>query len=180
MLIHWPGVSGLPDNSTDVIKYRHKAWKAMSKFKEEGLIRSIGVSNFLVRHLENLKTVSDVIPAVNQVEFHPLYYDLELLDYCKRNGILMQAYSSLGTSGISSLRNHKTVIKIAKDLNKSASQVLLRWANFRDVAIIPKASSREHLLENISLDFEMSNEVMQELDSLWNNERFDLDPNDVI
>ncbi|XP_070506775.1 glyoxal reductase-like, partial [Chironomus tepperi] len=180
MLIHWPGIEGLPDNSTDVLKYRHEAWKALSKFKEQGLIKSIGVSNFIIRHLEDLKTVSDVVPAVNQVEFHPLCYDLELLDYCRRNGILLQAYSSLGTSGISSLRNHETVMKIAQDLNRSSSQVLLRWANVRDIAIIPKSSSRKHLLENINLDFDIPNEVMQELDSLWTNERFDLDPNDVI
>ncbi|KAL7028292.1 hypothetical protein ACKWTF_005789 [Chironomus riparius] len=180
MLIHWPGVNGLPDNSTDVIKHRHEAWRSLAKFKEQGLIKSIGVSNFIIRHLEDLKKVNNVIPVVNQVEFHPFYYDLELLDYCRINGILLQAYSSLGTSGISSLRDNKIVMKIAHDLNKSSSQVLLRWANLRDVAIIPKASSKNHLMENINLDFEIPNEAMQELDSLWTNERFDLDPNDVI
>jgi diketogulonate reductase-like aldo/keto reductase len=180
MLLHWPGVYGLPNKSKDVIKYRHNAWKALSKFKEQGLIRSIGVSNFLIRHLEEMKKECDVIPALNQVEYHPLCFDLELLDYCKKNGILMQAYSSLGTSGDRSLRNHKTVKKVAHDMNKSTSQVLLRWANIRDVAIIPKASSRDHLLENISLDFEMSKDVMETLDKMEANERFDWDPTDVI
>lgn len=115
MLIHWPGIDGLKDNSTDVVKYRHEAWKALSKFKEQGLIKSIGVSNFVIRHLEDLKKASDVVPAVNQVEFHPLCYDLELLDYCRRNGILLQAYSSLGTSGVNSLRNHEIMKSCRKD-----------------------------------------------------------------
>lgn len=180
MLLHWPGVYGLSNRSKDVIKYRHNAWKALSKFKEQGLIRSIGVSNFLSRHLEELKKECDVIPAINQVEYHPLCFDLTLLDYCKKNGILLQAYSSLGTSGDRSLRNHKTVIKVATDLNKSASQILLRWANVRDVAIIPKASSRDHLMENISLDFEIPKDVMEILDKMEANERFDWNPNDVI
>ena len=180
MLLHWPGVYGLSNRSKDVIKYRHNAWKALSKFKEQGLIRSIGVSNFLIHHLEELKTECDVIPAINQVEYHPLCFDLKLLDYCKKNGILMQAYSSLGTSGDRSLRNDHIVKNIAKELNKSASQVLLRWANLRDVAIIPKASSRDHLVENLSLDFEIPKDMMDTLDKLEANERFDWDPNDVI
>ncbi|KAL7028293.1 hypothetical protein ACKWTF_005790 [Chironomus riparius] len=180
MLLHWPGVYGLPNKSKEVIKYRHNAWKALSKFKEQGLIRSIGVSNFLIRHLEELKTECNVIPVLNQVEYHPHYFDLELLDYCKKKGILMQAYSSLGTSGDRSLRNHKTVRNIAKELNKSSSQILLRWATLRDVAIIPKASFKDHLIENISLNFEIPKDKMESLDRLCINERFDWDPNDII
>lgn len=180
MLLHWPGCYGLSNRSKDVIKYRHNAWKALSKFKEQGLIRSIGVSNFLIRHLEELKKECEVTPAINQVEYHPLCFDLELLDYCKKNGILMQAYSSLGTSGDRSLRNHKVVKNIAKELDKSTSQILLRWANLRDVAIIPKASSRDHLVENISLDFEIPKDMMDTLDKMGADERFDWDPNDVI
>lgn len=163
--------------------YRHSAWKALSKFKEQGLIRSIGVSNFLIRHLEELKKECPIIPVLNQVEWHPRCYDHQLLDYCSQNGILLQAYSSLGTSNDRSLRNDSTIKKVAKKVNKSPSQVLLRWANIKNVAIIPKGSSREHLIENINLNFEIPSEDMKMLDQMKegeNGERFDWDPNDVI
>ncbi|XP_070506269.1 glyoxal reductase-like [Chironomus tepperi] len=179
MLLHWPGVYGLSNRSKDVITYRHNAWKALSKFKEQGLIRSIGVSNFLIRHLEELKKECEVIPALNQVEYHPLCFDLELLDYCKKNGILLQAYSSLGTSGDRSLRNHSVVKDVAKELDKSTSQVLLRWAILRDVAIIPKASSRDHLVDNMNLDFDIPKNLMDTLDNMG-EERLDWNPHDVI
>jgi diketogulonate reductase-like aldo/keto reductase len=183
MLLHWPGVYGTSNRSKETIQYRHSAWKALSKFKEQGLIRSIGVSNFLIRHLEELKKECDVVPALNQVEYHPKCYDFELLQYCKDRGILMQAYSSLGTSGDLSLRNDATVKSISKNYSKSASQVLLRWALKRNVGIIPKASSRLHLEENMDMAFDISENDMQTLDSMRtdnNDERFDWDPNDVI
>jgi methylglyoxal/glyoxal reductase len=162
------------------LKYRHAAWKALEKFQEKGLIRSIGVSNFMVKHLEDLKKVSDVVPALNQVEWHPWNFVPELHDYCKKNNILLQAYSSLGTSSDSSLRQDPNIMKIAKALNKSPSQVLLRWANQNEVAIIPKASSKIHLEENFNLDFVIPERDMEYLNGLNETERFDWNPNGVI
>lgn len=182
MLIHEPGVEGISNTSTDVITYRLAAWKALKKFKQQELIRSIGVSNFLIRHLESLKSELDVVPAVNQVEYHPMNYDLELLDYCKTNQILLQAHSVLGTTGNSSIRNNNLVSAIARDLNKSSVQILLKWALQRQVGVIPKASSRNHLKENIELNFEIPLEQMKLLDNLKNDYfmRLDIDPNEVI
>ncbi|KAG5682751.1 hypothetical protein PVAND_012084 [Polypedilum vanderplanki] len=158
------------------------AWKALSKFKEQGLIRSIGVSNFLIRHLEELKKECEVVPALNQVEYHPKCYDFELLQYCKDNGILMQAYSSLGTSSNRSLRNDKTVVNISKNYSKSASQILLKWALKRNVGIIPKASSKNHLEQNMDMNFDIFEDDMKILDSMRGSydERLDWDPNSVI
>jgi diketogulonate reductase-like aldo/keto reductase len=180
MLLHWPGVYGLSNHSKEVIRYRHNAWKALSKFHKEGLIRNIGVSNFLIKHLVALKKECDVVPVLNQVEWHPKCFDMKLLDYCKKNNILLQAYSSLGTTGDLSLRNDITVKKIAKKLKKSPSQILLKWANLKDVAIIPKASSRSHLVENISLYFEIPEEDVEVLDAINADDRFDWNPNDII
>ena len=198
-LLHWPGliflnfqgrhsltfimilgVYGLSNRSKDVLKYRHAAWKALAKFQKDGLIRSIGVSNFMIKHLEDLKKESDVVPALNQVEWHPKNYDLTLLDYCKENNIVLQAYSSLGTSSDTSLRRDPTIINIAEKLNKSPSQVLLRWATQRGVAVIPKASSKNHLIENMNLNFTIPEEEMKIIDAFQQNERFDWNPNDVI
>lgn len=174
------GVYGLPNRSKDVLKYRHAAWKALSKFQKDGLIRSIGVSNFLIKHLEDLKRECEVVPALNQVEWHPKNYDNKLFDYCKENNILLQAYSSLGSSSDTSLRHDPTIAGVAERLNKSPSQVLLRWANQKGVAIIPKASSRSHLVENMDLNFTIPEEEMKILDGFPQNERFDWNPNDVI
>lgn len=179
-LISIEGVYGLPNRSKDVIKYRHAAWKALSRFQKDGLIRSIGVSNFMIKHLEDLKRESEVVPALNQVEWHPRNYNDKLLDYCKDNNILLQAYSSLGTSHNTSLRHDPTVAAVAEKLNKSSSQILLRWATQKGVAIIPKASSKEHLVENMNLDFTIPEEEMTVLDAFPQSERFDWNPNDVI
>lgn len=174
------GVEGLSNQSKDVLKYRHAAWKALTKFRDQGLIRSIGVSNFMIKHLEDLKTVSDVIPALNQVEWHPRCFDTELFDYCKDNNIFLQAYSSLGTSSDTSLRNDPIVMQIAQRLDKSTSQVLLRWAHQNGVGVIPKASSRKHLDENINLNFTIPDSELEILNSFNMTERFDWNPNNVI
>lgn len=171
----------MPKKSPEVFNYRHAAWKALSKFHKDGLIRSIGVSNFLVKHLKDLKTQSQLIPALNQVEWHPKCYDLDLLEYCKKNNIVLQAYSSLGSSKDTSLRKDSTVIRIAKKIGKSPSQVLLRWAVQRDIPIIPKASSRNHLVENINLNFEIPVDEMTVLDGMKQCQRYDdSDPDGVI
>jgi len=179
-LIHWPGVIDLPKTSPEVITYRHGAWKALSKFQSDGHIRSIGVSNFMVKHLEALRNASSVVPAVNQVEWHPQLHEDKLLNYCRDNNILFQAYSSLGSSKHTSLRLNPTVASIATKLDKSPSQVLLRWAYQNDIAIIPKASSRKHLVENISLDFTIPAEEMALLDGFEQTFRAAWDPNTVI
>lgn len=160
------GVVGAPRGSPEEQAIRHTAWDAYVKAQKRGLIRSIGVSNFNISHLEDLKQHSDVVPALNQVEWHPKKHDDELHIYCKGKNIVFQAYSSLGSSKSSSLRNDPTVVQIAQKLNKSPSQVLLRWATQNDVSIIPKASSRKHLEENISLEFEIPAEDIAALNNL--------------
>jgi diketogulonate reductase-like aldo/keto reductase len=174
------GVTGLSNNSPEVIKYRHESWTALSNIKSRGLIRSIGVSNFMIKHLEALKAFSDVKPVLNQVEWHPKCHDPELLKYCNENGILLQAYSSLGTSSDNSLKNDKIIMKIAQELGKSPSQILLKWSVQSGVAIIPKASSMKHLEENINLDFIIPDDKMKILNNFEDRERLDWNPNNVI
>lgn len=170
----------MSNQSKDVLKYRHLAWRALTKFRDQGLIRSIGVSNFMIKHLEDLKKACEVAPALNQVEWHPKCFDSKLFDYCRENNIFLQAYSSLGTSSDSSLRNDPTVMQIAKRLDKSTSQVLLRWAHQNGIGVIPKASSRKHLDENINLNFTIPDTDMAILNSFNRTERFDWNPNNVI
>lgn len=133
------------------------------------------MSNYLVRHLEDLDN-RGVVPAVNQVEWHPHHNDPELLSYCRSKGIFLQAYSSLGSSNAVSLRHDPTVISIAQKLSKSPAQVLLRWALQQSIGVLPKGSSRSHIAENIDLDFVLSDEDMSALCGLKVKEKFAWDP----
>lgn len=170
-------MSGLKSDHKDNQKYRHSTWKALVKLQKEGLIRSIGVSNYLIKHLEDLLTDCDgVVPAVNQVEWHPRQHDQALLDYCRNKGIFLQAYSSLGSSNTASLRQDSTIIAIAEKLNKTAAQILLRWSLQQNIGILPKASSRERIEENIDLNFTIPEEDMNTLSNLKVTEKFAWDP----
>lgn len=170
-LIHWPGVMGIPVESADNAEYRKQTWRALAQCKKQGLIRSIGVSNYNVRHLAELLAYCDqfdptIKPAVNQVEFHPHYKQPELLQYCRNQGIFFQAYSSLGTSTSTLLREDPTVVELARQLGKTPSQILLRWALQQGVGILPKARSQQHVEEDIDLDFDIPKEGMEVLDQI--------------
>jgi diketogulonate reductase-like aldo/keto reductase len=171
-------VSGLQSGHPDNKIQRHLTWRALTQCHNAGLIKSIGVSNFLVRHLIDLKS-SGIVPAVNQVEWHPHHHDNELLKYCRETGIFLQAYSSLGSSNAVSLRHDPKVAEIAKKLSKSPAQVLLRWAFQNEIGILPKGSSREHIEENIDLDFVLPDWDVKVLGSLKVNEKYAWDPSVV-
>lgn len=155
----------------------------LTQLHKAGLLKSIGVSNFLISHLEELKNncASEVrVPAVNQVEWHPRHNQPELLAYCREQGIFLQAYSSLGSSNAVSLRHDPTVVRIAEKLGKSASQVLLRWAFQQNIGILPKASSRAHIVENIDLDFALPDDAMKALEQIEVKEKYAWNPEVVV
>ncbi|XP_052867248.1 uncharacterized protein LOC128273347 [Anopheles cruzii] len=182
-LIHWPGVSGLPVDHPDNEKQRKVTWDALCQLKKEGRLRSIGVSNYTIKHLTEMLTDRIVVtPAVNQVEWHPYYYQPELLEFCRQKGIFLQAYSSLGSSTTSELRSNATVAAVAARLKKTPAQVLLRWAAQQNIGILPKARSRSHVEENAALDFEIPDEDMTLLSNLRNSvgHKFAWDPEPVV
>ena len=159
-LIHWP-VQGI-SNNTIVI------WKAMVHLLREGKARAIGVSNFSIDDLTQILNDSDVLPAVNQVEFHPFLYKKDLLSFCERNSIQLEAYSPL-TRGMR--LNHPTIVNIAKKYdNKTPAQILVRWSLQHNLVVIPKSIHEERILENSQVfDFELGDEDMKFLDSLNEN-----------
>ncbi|MEK6954323.1 MAG: aldo/keto reductase [Candidatus Micrarchaeota archaeon] len=153
-LIHWP-----------IVRVRVQTWKRMEKLIAGGKIKSIGVANFMIRHLEDLLANTEIIPAVNQVEFSPYVYNKELLDYCKKKGIQLQAYSPL-TRG-NKLSDEK-LLALSKKYSKSPAQILLRWCIQHDVAVIPKSVHEGRIIENSQIfDFELSKQDMDLMDS-WN------------
>jgi diketogulonate reductase-like aldo/keto reductase len=151
-LVHWP--QGGPT----------WAWPGMERARELGLARSIGVSNFSAGELDEVMAAGTIPPAVNQARFSALEYRRGLLDACERRGIVLEAYSPLGTG--QHLAN-KTVNQIAQRLGRTPAQVLLRWCLQHDVPVIAKSTHRERLQENAQIfDFAFSSEDMAKLDAL--------------
>jgi diketogulonate reductase-like aldo/keto reductase len=151
-IIHWP--QGGPT----------WAWPGMQRACEAGYAPSIGVSNYSAGELDELMSVAEIPPVVNQVQFSPVKYRRRLLEACEKRGIVLEAYSPLGTGRHLS---DERVLRIAEQVGHTPAQVLLRWCVQRDLPVIPKSTHRERIEENGQIfDFELSDQDMAELDAL--------------
>ncbi|KAJ7780506.1 NADP-dependent oxidoreductase domain-containing protein [Mycena maculata] len=140
-------------------------YKALQDAKEAGQIRSVGVSNFGVKHLEELKEggFAEKMPAVNQIELHPLCQQKPIVDYCKANSIVVQAYCPI----IRGQMDIPAVQKIAKDHKRDPAQILLRWSLQKGYVPLPKSATPSRIHSNAQLyDFELNEKEMSELDAL--------------
>lgn len=152
-LMHWPN----PETYL-------KSWKEMEKLYEEKLIRAIGVCNFHEHHLNKLFSVANVIPAVNQIELHPLLSQKPLVNFCKKYNIQIEAYSPLARMNEKLIKN-KTLIDLSKKYNKTISQIIFRWNYQNNIIVIPKTSHKNRLIENIDFfDFEISSDDIKKID----------------
>jgi methylglyoxal/glyoxal reductase len=155
-LIHWPRANS-PEE-------RLASWTGLEKLRRDGIVRTIGVSNYALRHLEELRQHAGVAPSVNQVEFHPYVYDPELLRYAEAHRIVLEAYSPL-TRG--RRLDEPAVARIAADHRKSPAQVLLRWGLQHGLVELPKSVHEERIRENAELyDFALSTAEVAALDRL--------------
>ena len=186
-LIHYP------------VRERRQSWRALEALRAAGKARSIGVSNFTVRHLTELLAETKTIPAVNQVEFHPYLYQRDLLEFCAGRGIVLEAYSPLTKAA--RLKDPKLIAVAKKYLKaitqtaaprsrlpfvdalshrletQSTAQILIRWALQHGLVVIPKSANRRRIFENADVfDFEISAEDMQLLDRFDENLRTCWDP----
>jgi diketogulonate reductase-like aldo/keto reductase len=151
-LIHWP--QGGPT----------WAWPGMERAHELGFARSIGVSNFSARELDEVMAVATIAPVVDQVQFSAAEYRRGLLAACERSAVALEAYSPLGTGRHLS---DQTVNRVAQRAGRTSAQVLLRWCLQHEVPVIPKSTHRERIAENAQIfDFALSAEDMAELDGL--------------
>jgi diketogulonate reductase-like aldo/keto reductase len=166
-LIHWPRANS-PDD-------RRASWKGLEKLRHDGIVRTIGVSNYTVRHLEELAAHADLGPSVDQVEFHPFVYDPALLDYARKHRIVVEAYSPL-TRGRKI--DDPRIAAVARARGRSPAQVLLRWGLQHGLVELPKSVHEERLRENTHLyDFALTAEEMERLDTLSDGGRVTgLDP----
>jgi diketogulonate reductase-like aldo/keto reductase len=152
-LIHWP-VEGQSNDT----------WKAMIQLLKEGKTRAIGVSNYEIFHLQEILENFDVLPSVNQVEFHPFLYQEKLLEFCKINDIQLAAYSPL-TRG--QKLDHPTLVGLAKKYGKTSAQLLIRWSLQHGLIVIPKSIRENRMRENIQVfDFQLEETDMKLLNSL--------------
>jgi diketogulonate reductase-like aldo/keto reductase len=162
-LVHWP-VKG---------KYK-ETWRALEKVYAEGKVKAIGVSNFQVHHLDDLLQDATVVPAVNQIEFHPLLAQQHLRDYSKSKNIQLEAWSPLGQGN---LLDHELLKKIAAKHGKTTAQVILRWDLELGVVTIPKSVKEHRIIENANIfDFQLDAEDIAAIATLNENKRFGSDP----
>lgn len=162
-LVHWP--------VTGTFK---ETWRALEKIYSEGRVRAIGISNFLKVHLDQLLSDVQVMPAVNQMEFHPYLIQQELVDQCAANGIVYQAWSPLMQGRIFEVPLLK---KLAKKYKKNPAQIVLRWDLQRGVATIPKSIDQKRIESNADIfDFEISTDDMNAINLLDCHHRFGYDP----
>ncbi len=164
--IHWP----IPGCSIDT-------WHVMEKIYRSGRAKSIGVSNFTEHDLKLLMDNSEVVPAVNQIEFHPLYYRPAIIDFCQQNGIAVQAYAPLARG---SYLHREILTKLAEKYNRSEAQIGLRWILQHGCGVIPKTVRIDKLLENSQIfDFELTDIEMSAIDSINEGYRVTSIPEDL-
>jgi len=162
-LIHWP-----------LKEKRKDSWKALERLYDEKVVRSIGLSNYTIRHINELQTYANVVPVVNQVEFSPYLYQKALLEFCEAHGILIEAYTPL-TRG--KKLNEPELVKMAEKYSKSPAQILIKWALQIHTIVLPKSVKNDRIIENADIyDFEISDEDMNTMNHWNENFRTSWDP----
>ena len=165
-LIHWP-VPGCYLST----------WKELEEIQNSGRALSIGVSNFEIRHLEELKKISGIVPAVNQIECHPLFYNKELIDYCQSSGIQVQAYAPLARGAY---LDNDIMCVLGTKYAHTPAQIGLRWAVQKGISVIPKSIDPQRIVSNSQIfDFTIEEEDMAILDSMNQNYRSANIPEDL-
>lgn len=163
-LIHWPANKKQFGEAAGQINA--ETWKALEELREEGKVRTIGLSNFLPHHIEELMETAKVKPMVDQIEFHPGWAQLEVSEYCRKNDILAEAWSPLGRKDV---LDNEVLRGIGDKYDKSTAQVCIRWVLQHGVLPLPKTVNPERMAENADVfDFELTEEEMQVIDQLEN------------
>ncbi|MHA1679528.1 MAG: aldo/keto reductase [Promethearchaeota archaeon] len=149
------------------------AWHVLEDLQNEGLATSIGVSNFIIRHLDALKESSTTTPSVNQIELHPFFHRKNLIKYCVDQGTLVEAYSPLA---LGKRFEHPGLVELAARYGKTPAQVMIRWSIQHGFVPIPRSMSEPHIRENFDVfDFTLSRDEMDEMDT-WNEDFMVISP----
>jgi len=161
-LIHWPA----PKQNLFL-----SAWEEMIRAQQDGLIKSIGVSNFLPEHIEHIVQATQVKPVINQIELHPLLSQKDLTQWCTQQGIKVQAWSPLAQGG-KGIFDDQRIIKMAQHYGKSPAQIVLRWHIQNNIVAIPKSVTPSRIIENFNVfDFELTPQELNTIDQINQNKR---------
>lgn len=160
-LIHWPANARNYENWQ---KANAESWRAMEELQQDGKIRSIGLSNFFPGHIDALMQTVKVKPALNQIEFHPGYWQPEVTEYCKQHNIVVEAWSPLARGRVF---KNELLQRLAEKYKKSISQICIRWVLELGAIPIPKSTTNERIAENIDVfDFSLSEEEITQINNL--------------
>eukprot|EP00438_Fugacium_kawagutii_P001733 Skav204124 [mRNA] locus=scaffold5190:281311:282364:- [translate_table: standard] len=184
-MVHWPGPQ--PSQSRGwTPQMRRETWRAMEKLLLEGKAKAIGVCNHSIRHLKELFQTCKIKPMINQVEFHPLLVQSDLLDFCRSEGVAVQAFASLGSGDSRRAADFFALPPVqaaAKAHGATAAAVLLRWATQRGCHVIPKSSNFVRMKQNAELfKITLSDREVAEIDACHVNARLTwggLDPDTI-
>lgn len=163
-LIHWP--ANQKQFGDEARKINAETWRALEELYAEGKIKAIGLSNFLPHHIEDLMETAKVKPMVDQIEFHPGWAQLEVSEYCRKNGIVVEAWSPLGRKDA---LDNETLKKIGAKYRKGTAQICIRWIMQHGILPLPKTVNPDRMAENADVfDFELTAEEMKTIDELKN------------
>ena len=163
-LIHWPNTKNMATT--------FETWKALEKLYNDKKVRAIGVCNFEKHHLEELEQISTVTPMVNQIEIHPYNQQLELRKYCESKNIIVESWSPLIQGNV----NDTLIVELAEKYKKSPAQIILKWHLQNWLLPLPKSITPSRIKENRGLDFVLTKEDMEKINSLNKNERLGSHP----
>ncbi|XP_037643165.1 uncharacterized oxidoreductase ZK1290.5-like [Sebastes umbrosus] len=173
-MLQWPN-SMQPGSSNREL--RAESWRALEDLLEQGLCRSIGVSNFVIHHLEQIKQDCTVVPHVNQVEYHPYQQPHKLMEYCRQEGIAFQGYCPLAKGQALS---DTTIIQLAQKYGRTPAQICIRWSIQNGAITIPKSTKKEHVEENCQVfGFQLEEEDMEAIKNLHDGRHVSWDPTNV-
>ncbi|NP_001017779.2 uncharacterized protein LOC550476 isoform 2 [Danio rerio] len=173
-LMHWPD-SMVPGRSSQEV--RLETWRALEELYDEGLCRAIGVSNFLIPHLNELKDCGGIVPHVNQVEFHPFQQPMKLVEHCRKENIVFEGYCPLAKG---QALTHPHILELAKKYGRSASQICIRWSIQNGVVTIPKSTKPDRIYENCQVfGFRLEDSEMAALSTLHDGRHVSWDPTHV-
>ena len=165
LLIHWPGQN----------KERYlDTYRALENICQSKKAVSIGLSNFEIKHLNDIFAHCNIAPVLNQIERHPNLIRKELIEFCQKHNMVVEAWSPLARG---KLLNNETIKKIAEKYNKTPSQIILRWNIESNISVIPKSKTKERIEENINIfDFKLDREDIENINNLENGDRIGSDP----
>ncbi len=163
-MIHWP-----------VRECFDQVWEEMVRLQGTGKVKTIGVCNCSIAYLKKIMEISEVLPAVNQIECHPAYFERDTVAFCQENHIAVEAYAPLGRC---KYLNHPVLVRLAEKYGKSEAQIMLRWEVQKGLIVIPKSTKQHRIEANADIfDFSLEQEDMEAVDGMNEFRRvIDLDP----